>query len=60
MTNKLFQLYVTEERQRLCVLRHFDSERLTFFTEEDVAEMMRIVRGGNDGSEIIRAVSTEP
>ena len=59
MTNKLFELYVTEERQRLCVMKHFDGDGLTFFTEEDVAEMVKIVRGGNDGAEIIRAVAKE-
>lgn len=59
MTNKLFELYLTEERQRMCLMRHFDGEALTFFTEEDVVAMLNIIRGGNDGAEIIRAASPE-
>jgi len=58
MTDKLFELYVTDEQQRLCLLRHSHDGAVTFFTEEDVAEMVKILRGGVDGSEIIRAATS--
>lgn len=60
MTNKNFDLYITEERQRLCVMRHFDGEGVTLFTEEDIAAMVKIVkRGEHDGTEVIRAVASK-
>jgi len=58
MTNKIIELYVTEDKQRLCVLHHPNGEGRTFFSEEDVAAMMKLI-GGKVGSEIVRAASSE-
>ena len=57
MTNKIIELYVTEDQQRLCVLHHPNGEGRTLFSEEDLAAMLKLI-GGKGGADIIRAVAS--